>query len=247
MLAKTNSTLESFGRSFYSPAKDLGNQDFKAWSQQNFYRTSYRDMSKKYPQKEKSYAIPGYSGYIPGTNADNNFGKGFTRTAREQLNRNKYLPPQVTEKFPKRPFSTSVMGRSVGRVGGGLDDEYHTVSRFHGKTTIPMTHPNFSNQTWETTNRATFVNQEQQRARVFRSTDPGFWKSCSVSNRKSAQASGFVQNSTLFDGNGWTPIKQLHGDMTGTEYRNKINPKVTFHPPPFKPNVRKLNKKEVVY
>ena len=108
------------------------------------YRTSYRDMHKASPIKNKSYGIPGYSGHIPGTTADTNYGKRFAVVTREQFNRSKYLPARKTDLFPQRPMSLTSMERTISRFGGGLEDEYHTVSRFHGKSTIPMTHPNYT-------------------------------------------------------------------------------------------------------
>jgi len=40
-----------------------------------------------------------------------------------------------------------------------------------------------------------------------------------------------VVNSTLFDGTGWVPEKNLNSDMIWTEYRNKFNPTKPFHIP----------------
>jgi len=177
---------------------------------------------------------------------DNNFAKTFTRISREQFNRQVYLPPRVTEFFPSRPFTTSLVGRTLGRLGGGLDDEYHTVSRFHGGPTIPKEHPNITHH-WETTSAVTYTSQEAQRPRIFRSTDLDFWKSTKASKRPSTQASGFVQNSTLFDGHGWLPIKEMHGDNTKTEYRTRYNRDVPFHPKPLQPNTRKMEPVKLVY
>ena len=129
-----------------SPTRPLGitTSDFKEWATQNMYRSSYRDMYKKTPVKNKNYAIPGYSGHIPGTKADTNYGKRFAVVNREQFVRKKYLPEPKTILFPQRPSSLSPMEQTLGNFGGGLEDEYHTVSRFHGRSTIPMTHPNYT-------------------------------------------------------------------------------------------------------
>ena len=37
-----------------------------------------------------------------------------------------------------------------------------------------------------------------------------------------AKASGYILNSTLFDGTGWETEKNLHSDMIRTEYRNNF-------------------------
>ena len=56
--------------------------------------------------------------------------------------------------------------------------------------------------------------------------NPDRSKSSSCYNLK---ASGYVVNSTLFDGTGWVPEKNLNSDMVRTEYRNKFNPSKPFH------------------
>mmetsp|Transcript_32108 Transcript_32108/g.31859 ORF Transcript_32108/g.31859 Transcript_32108/m.31859 type:complete len:204 (+) Transcript_32108:155-766(+) len=200
-------------------------------------------MSQKRPLSPKTTANPGYAGYIPGSVSDNNFAKTFARVSREQLTREKYLPERVTQYFPNRPFTTTSIGRTLYKFGGGLDDEYHRVSHFHGQATIPKEHPNVANHNWDTTYRSTFLNQEKERPRLYRSTNSGFWKNTECSKRPSTQASGFVQNSTLFDGHGWLPVKEMHGNMRDTEYRKRYNPEVPFHPVALKPNERKLKKR----
>ena len=126
-----------FSSSYASPFS-LTSSDFSAWSSRNHYRTSSLDMSQKVPVPAKSYVIPGYSGFIPGK-ADSPLEKSKTWVSKEQLSREKYLPFRTTENFPNRPGSSK---RLLGKAGGGLEDEYPTISRFHGKSTIPATHPN---------------------------------------------------------------------------------------------------------
>ena len=200
-------------------------------------------MSCKAPVPSKSYAIPGYFGYIPGA-SDSPMEKSFTRISKEQLNRQVYLPAQTTDSFPNKPVSFS---RTCGKFGGGLEDEYHTVSRFHGKTTIPATHPNFQDNLWLTSSRISYVNQEDLRSTIYRKTNYRPTKAAKVNKRSMTAASGFVQNSTLFDGHGWLPISKLHGGMKVSEYRNRYNPYVPFHPRRLKSNMRAMKKKQLVY
>ena len=246
MLGNYNSAHKA---SSLSPTRSPGPtpKDFQEWASQHMYRTSYHDMHKKTPVKAKTYAIPGYSGHIPGTTADTNYSKRFSVITREQFQRSKYLSPRQTELFPQRPSSLSPMSKTQGRFGGGLEDEHHTVSRFHGKSTIPMTHPNYTASEWTSNYRAAYVKQEDLRPQIFRKTDLGFWKDLGVTHREATKASGFVQNSTLFDGHGWLPIKKLHGDLTYSEYRNRFNDGVPFHPNPLMKNVRRLKRKALVY
>ena len=118
------------------------------------------------------------------------------------------MPSRSTGQFPAKPFALSLMGTTLGKFGGGLEDEYHAVSRKHGGCTIPMTHPNYSQSSWKSVTQSTYTPQEKERAgKLFRSTNTSAWKSSTVCARPSTSASGFVQNSTLFDGHTWVPIK----------------------------------------
>jgi hypothetical protein len=245
MLGNYNSSQKSQSTS-PSPGK-LVPSDFKEWESQNMYRSWYRDMHKTSPVKNKNYAIPGYTGHIPGASADTNYGKRFAALTREQFCRKKYLPERITEKFPQRPENVSTMTTPSSKFGGGLLDEFHSISRFHGKCTIPETHPNYTASDWTTNYTSTFVPQEPLRPTIFRKTDGEFWKNTPVLEKSLGKTSGFVQNSTLFDGKGWLPIEQLHGDMKGSEYRNRFNPDVDFHPSPLRANVRKMPEKKLVY
>ena len=62
----------------------------------------------------------------------------------------------------------------------------------------------------------------------FRTTVDGFFRDflAPVSN---VGKSGYIQNSTLFDGTGWIPEKCLHSDLQRTEYRMRYNNQKPFH------------------
>jgi hypothetical protein len=66
--------------------------------------------------------------------------------------------------FPSKPVTLSVMGTTLGKFGGGLDDEYHVVSSKHGGNTIPMAHPNYRDTKWESSYKSGFIDQERIRA-----------------------------------------------------------------------------------
>ena len=59
--------------------------------------------------------------------------------------------------------------------------------------------------------------------------------------------SGYIQNSTLFDGTGWVPDRCLHGDLVRTEYRMRYNPLKPFHKLDTPVTGGKLGKKVKVY
>ena len=242
MLGNHNCSSSQSAKALPKFYQQVNANDFRAWTSQNLYRTSTSDMCSPSPQNNKDYAIPGYTGTIPGVKSDNNFGKTFTKISREQLSREVYLPSRVTEFFPKRPANQPVMGRTLGKFGGGLHDEYHTVSRFHGQSTLTKEHPNYMSNPWSTITRESFTPQEQHRKHLFRTTNLGEWKKTPSNTNENGKLSGFIKNSLICDGEGWLPIKELHVDMKKTEYRKKFNHEIPFHPKQLVPNERKLKK-----
>lgn len=60
-------------------------------------------------------------------------------------------------------------------------------------------------------------------------------------------ASGFIGNSTLFDGTGWETEKNMHTDMFRTEYRNRFNQEKPFHKNALRVNAGRLPRKPLVY
>lgn len=242
MLGNLNSPLSSTSQNFFKPTSPITANDFRAWTSHNQYRTSTHDMRSSSPPKNKTFAMPGYKGIVPGTKSDNNFGKTFTKISREQFTREIYLPTKPTEFFPNRPVVQTAMGRTLGKFGGGLDDEYHTVSRFHGKSTLNKEHPNYVCDPWTTTSKEAFKPQESERKHIFRTTKEDKWKKTLANQAEGTKSSGFIKNWLACDGSGWLPIKAFHGDMVRTEYRMKFNHEVPFHPKPLHPNTRKLKK-----
>ena len=237
-----NNLVLNSPRPYLLSKSPLTPNDFRAWSSNHLYRTSTSDMHSASPPKNKNYAIPGYTGIIPGVASDNTFGKSFTKTSREQLSPEVYLPSRNIEVFPKKPAMKLLMKRTVGKFGGGLEDEYHTVSRFHGKSTLSKEHPNYINNIWTTVTREVYTPQELQRKQIFRTTNVEKWKKIPANLSDNCKSSGFINNRLICDGEGWLPIKQLHGDMKKTEYRNKFTNDIPFHPSPLKPNERKSKK-----
>lgn len=62
-----------------------------------------------------------------------------------------------------------------------------------------------------------------------------------------AKASGYIGNSTLFDGTGWETEKNMHTDMFRTEYRNRFNQAKPFHKDTVRINAGRLPRKPLVY
>jgi hypothetical protein len=62
-----------------------------------------------------------------------------------------------------------------------------------------------------------------------------------------AKASGYIGNSTLFDGTGWETEKNMHTDMFRTEYRNRFNQAKPFHKDTIRVNAGRLPRKPICY
>ncbi len=78
------------------------------------------------------------------------------------------------------------------------------------------------------TTRNSFRHPDSQPKPTFRSTVSGrFTEFTAPVSTKGT--SGYIQNSTLFDGAGWLPDRCMHGDRVRTEYRIRYNPRKSFH------------------
>ena len=75
------STMNTFTNS-YMQTGSVDYNGFRAWTSKHHYRTSSQDMTASVPIAAKTYAIPGYSGYIPGA-SDTPIEKTFTLNSRE--------------------------------------------------------------------------------------------------------------------------------------------------------------------
>lgn len=87
------------------------------------------------------------------------------------------------------------------------------------------THPDIKGDIYHTTTAKTFRAPQSRCKPNWRDRVKGV-EICperSKSTANNLRASGYVVNSTLFDGTGWVPEKNLNSDMVRTEYRNKFN------------------------
>ena len=98
----------------------------------------------------------------------------------------------------------------------------------HGKSTFMAPAPNLRDQNpFVSSMRASFESPLKLGKPTFRTrhfSPERFDAEIQTQERKKyANASGFTMNSTLFDGTGWVPEKNLHGDQFRTLYRNQFN------------------------
>ena len=131
------------------------------------------------------------------------------------------------------------------------DATLSAVSTRYGTTTMPDTHPAIKGDIYTTTTAKTFRNPGKRskpnwRERV-KGSDFAPSRSRSQAAAKFGPASGYVVNSTLFDGTGWVPEKNLHTDMVRTEYRNRFNPAKKFHKEKVPTTSGRLVRRTLVY
>jgi len=130
------------------------------------------------------------------------------------------------------------------------DATLHAVNHRYGKTTIMDSHPNIKGDIYNTTTAKTYRaptvrTKPNWRERVKGQDFPN--QRCRTRSIGVAPASGYVMNSTLFDGTGWVPEKNLHTDMHRTEYRNRFNPEKKFHKEAVPVSSGQLRRKSLVY
>ena len=112
------------------------------------------------------------------------------------------------------------------------------------------THPNIKQKKMKSTSRKTYQDPRDLAKPNWRTRhasvdfDPEHTKG--VSEGK-AKASGYIGNSTLFDGTGWVTEKNLHTDQFRTEYRNRFNQAKPFHKETVRVNAGRLPRKPIVY
>lgn len=220
--------------------KAIPEQKFFKWSNANFYRTSYNDMRSPEPVKNKNMVVPGYQGYMPGVVPNNKFANTISETSRKVFNERKLDQKQYL--FATTGFNSINIPKH--------DETLHGVSHRHGKATIMDTHPNWKKKRMNSTTRKTFrdprevpkPNWRQRHASV--DFDPDHSK---ITTSYKARQSGYIGNSTLFDGTGWETEKNMHTDMFRTEYRNRFNQDKPFHKNTVRINAGRLPKKPLVY
>ena len=132
-----------------------------------------------------------------------------------------------------------------------FDEEQPATSHKYGKSTTTLPTQNLNDPIWTTTNRLVFRKPAERSKMHVRaktaSVDVLFDATMEKSFRPSTKASGFVQNSTLFDGTGWETDKHLHTDQIRTSYRNVFCKPKPFHKATLKVNTGRIPKKTVVF
>ncbi len=103
-------------------------------------------MAIKSPVEKKNFAIPKYQGYIPGSAANNELGRCFTKVTRRCFD---------AEKLDNKPnlfASTGFNFKTLTRTDSTLEAWTYK----HGKGTMPRPHPCQNEGQWSTTARKCF-------------------------------------------------------------------------------------------
>mmetsp|Transcript_8821 Transcript_8821/g.13598 ORF Transcript_8821/g.13598 Transcript_8821/m.13598 type:complete len:162 (+) Transcript_8821:21-506(+) len=117
-----------------------------AWSNSNMYRTSYNDMSDKKPVPLKSYSIPKYAGFIPGSKGNSELGRTFSKITRRCFVKEDSFQ-KSNDRFKSIDFMTDQKQ---------FDKTRPSFFRGYGKTTMLEPHPALYEE-WSTTFRKTYL------------------------------------------------------------------------------------------
>mmetsp|Transcript_12786 Transcript_12786/g.21624 ORF Transcript_12786/g.21624 Transcript_12786/m.21624 type:complete len:150 (-) Transcript_12786:335-784(-) len=110
------------------------------------YRTSYNDMSDKKPVPLKSYSIPKYAGFIPGSKGNSELGRDYTK-----ISRRCFVKEDEGQKTHDRFQSVDFMTDQRN-----FDKTRPSFFRGYGKTTMLEPHPCLGEE-WSTTFRKTYL------------------------------------------------------------------------------------------
>jgi len=92
------------------------------------------------------------------------------------------------------------------------DDAIQVTSHKYGRPTNPAPSIKMAGK-WDTTFRTTFTKEDAHGKNPYQ---------C-ASEAKTVKTTGYDKGFMLFDGNGWTPTKNLGSDQVRTEYRIRFN------------------------
>ena len=193
-----------------SQAKKYGENDFFNWTNNNFYRTSYHDMSSPGRQVlNKNHVVPGYRGFVPKVKAQGIIGKTATEASRKAFN----------AASAERASGYSSTGFNASRLPKH-DCSLQATSNRYGKRTNMDYSPAQGAERYDSTEaRDTMVSPKK----TFKPNWRGRHNSMDMdmdgspsNDRSGTKASGFVMNSTLFDGTSWQTEKNLHSEKQHT-------------------------------
>ena len=130
-------------------AKPVFTEDqFFRWTDTNFFRTSYNDMTSKVifntvfyiiifkqsPVEKKNHAIPGYKGFVPNIRSSSLYGKPYTEQTRGVLKK---------ELLDTDKNGMATTGFNVPKAAARRDLSLHAVSNKYGRPTMMQTAKNF--------------------------------------------------------------------------------------------------------
>jgi len=160
----------------------------RSWSNNNMYRTHYHDMSDKKPVPLKSYCIPKYAGFVPGSNGNSELGRSYSKITRRCLVKEDNFQG-THDRFKSEDFMTDQRA---------FDKTRPNFFRGYGNTTKLAPHPCLYEE-WSTSFRKTYL-KPNDRTKPNANTkapvkdiehDNNLYKS----DRRSTIASGFQNNS----------------------------------------------------
>lgn len=188
----------------------------------------------------KTYAIPGYAGFINGRSGDSELGRSFTKITRRCLEKEGNFR-RTCEKWQSVDFKTDQQT---------FDKTRPVQFRGYGRRTKYDEHEAVFEE-WSTSFRKTYLkpNLRTKPNAHFKLPvgDCEFDNTMKEGYRRSTKASGFQANAQLFDETSWKTEANVHTDIIRTEYRNRFNQPKPFHKPALVNSSGRMPKKYAVY
>eukprot|EP00826_Nyctotherus_ovalis_P049930 TRINITY_DN6070_c0_g1_i23.p1 TRINITY_DN6070_c0_g1~~TRINITY_DN6070_c0_g1_i23.p1 ORF type:complete len:170 (-),score=33.16 TRINITY_DN6070_c0_g1_i23:184-693(-) len=147
-----------------------------------------------------------------------------------------------TDKNPHRYSTTGFNWTKTPRV----DNTLHATSNRHGGSTMQATYPGIWCPVLTTTVRQVYKDPMSQPKPTFRQSVSGRFTDFDIPAIDTGK-SGYVQNNMLFDGKGWLPERNMHSDMTKTEYRVRYNTRKSLQKMATPTTAGKLSKRYATY
>jgi len=211
---------------------DIAAPGFHNWTKEQCWRTSYgQSHCDGTYTKPKNTVIPGYGGYIPTYNCENQHGKNYTALSRECLS-----DPKINDN--KNRLATT--GFNVMKHDF-IDHSLTATSHKYGTKTLKQSHPAWQPQTYKSATFDHFRNPNKLTPSTYRVQQGGD----AITQAGHTLESGFKTNYETCDGHNWTPHPILNGERGNTEYRIRYNSEKPYHRTTQLYNTRRLGEKLV--
>ena len=258
-----------FSANNHKATKAISENTFFAWTSNNFYRTSYNDMSSRVSktasitlhkflfsrlQRTRTLCFQATLAICPDTTLTTTWlpSAGLSRPERSSTNKlltSLRMALQRPGKFiTVVKWCSSRFNKSLIPV---VDETLEATSRRYGRRTEQETAPNMKPRDLSfTTFRFSYLNPNKHDLPNFRTRTIQKFDSTSklrVLEKSDNLMTGYELNRQLWDGTTWRTEKNLHTDQIRTTYRNQFNKPKPFHLNKLRDTTGRLKKRFNIY